>query len=138
MATAKKKKTSEKQSKPRKVKKPAAGSIVFSELNTTDVAFATSFYCDVLGLESKQLPMGDGEYTILTAGGNDLAGVVQQKKGQPLMWVNYHATADIQQTLARAVERDARVLVEPTMISAGIFAILQDPTGAVFGLLQPR
>lgn len=56
----------------------------------------------------------------------------------PTTWCVYLRTADIEQTVARAVEAGAQIMV-PSMPIAdlGTMAIIVDPAGAVVGLWQP-
>jgi len=55
----------------------------------------------------------------------------------PAYWSAYYLVDDAAATAARATELGGTVIVAPTEIDGDRFAILEDPQGAVFGVLQP-
>ena len=55
----------------------------------------------------------------------------------PPNWTTYIGSHDVDATAARAKELGATIFREPTDVpGTGRFAIIQDPTGAVFGVWQ--
>jgi hypothetical protein len=55
----------------------------------------------------------------------------------PVHWTTYIAAQDADATVARAKELGATILSEPMDVpKMGRFAIIRDPTGAVFGIWQ--
>jgi hypothetical protein len=55
----------------------------------------------------------------------------------PPNWTTYIGTQDVDATVARAKELGATVINGPMDVpNAGRFAIITDPTGAVFGVWQ--
>ena len=117
------------------------GVFVWDELHTSDPAAAKSFYGEVFGWSARDQDMGGFAYTIFTtAGGRDVAGCAQLREGEPAPhWLVYIGTSDVDATTARAKELGGTILVEPMDIpnDVGRFSVIQDPTGAVFGLYKP-
>ena len=91
------------------------------------------------GWTSEDKPMGPATYTIFKrAGDTDVGGLMQRPREDiPVHWTTYIATRDADATVARAKELGATILSEPMEVpKMGRFAIIQDPTGAVFGIWQ--
>src|SRR6266511_3969071 len=117
---------------------PAEGVFVWDELMTTDVEAAKAFYGEVLGWTSRDQDMGGMTYTLFQRSGDTaVGGCMARPEGveAPPHWTVYIATDDVDASVVRAKELGANVFVEPTDIpNMGRFAVLQDPTGAAFGI----
>jgi predicted enzyme related to lactoylglutathione lyase len=111
------------------------GAFCWSELITTDVAGATDFYRTVFGWAAHPV----GEYVEFQLDGRPLAGMMAKPAEMPAevppMWGVYFAVDDTDGALARAVELGGSALMGPTDIEPGRFAVLADPTGAVFNVI---
>lgn len=117
---------------------PPEGVFVWDELMTTDVEGAKAFYGDVLGWSFRDEDMGGMTYTVVQAGESQIAGLMARPEGVdlPPFWKAYIKVNDADAAVAKAKELGASVMVEPTDIpDVGRFAVLQDPVGAVFGIL---
>jgi predicted enzyme related to lactoylglutathione lyase len=70
--------------------------------------------------------------------GQGVAGLMQnQNENIPAMWTPYVGVEDTDATCAKAKELGAKAIVEPMDVpTVGRFAILQDPQGAVFGIIR--
>jgi predicted enzyme related to lactoylglutathione lyase len=117
------------------------GTFVWDELLTTDVGAAKSFYGEVFGWTTRDMDMGEGgTYTLFLRGETETAGAMPRPEDvhAPPHWIAYIGTGDIDATATKAKQLGGTVLVEPMDIPNGIgrFAIVQDPTGAVFGLFK--
>jgi predicted enzyme related to lactoylglutathione lyase len=115
------------------------GVFVWDELITTDVDDAKRFYGEVFGWTSRDMEMGPGTYTMFQRGGDtDVGGLMQRPDERiPPNWTTYIGTQDVDATVARAKELGATVINGPMDVpNAGRFAIITDPTGAVFGVWQ--
>ncbi len=115
------------------------GVFVWDELHTADVEQAKSFYSEVYGWSSRDMPMGEmGNYTIFQRRGDgDVGGCMRLMHGSQVHWLAYIGTEDVDSTAERAKELGGNVLQEPTDIpEVGRFAIVQDPAGAVFGIFK--
>ena len=117
----------------------APGTFCWVELATTDPQGAKPFYGGLLGWDADDSPAGDGTYTMARIGAKHVAGLYERTDGGPPTWVSYISVADAAATVERATELGATVLVPASDVTdAGRVAILQDPTGAVLGLWEPR
>ena len=116
------------------------GVFVWDELHTGDPGAAKSFYGEVFGWTSRDADMGGMTYTMFqNGGGTDVGGCMQLMEGMqaPPHWLVYIGTDDVDATTARAKDLGATVHVEPADIpNIGLFWVLQDPTGAAFGLFK--
>jgi predicted enzyme related to lactoylglutathione lyase len=114
------------------------GAFSWNELTTTDAAAARKFYGELLGWQFKDMNMGNGTYTVINAGGQDMGGIssMPQTKGMPPCWGAY-ITVDNVDALAERVKRlGGKVTVAPTDIpTVGRFAVIQDPQGANISLI---
>jgi predicted enzyme related to lactoylglutathione lyase len=113
------------------------GSMSYSELYTGDVEKAKQFYKQVFGWDSKTEDMGGQPYTMFSLGGQSITGTMQTEN-MPPNWHEYFAVADCKESTEKAKQLGAKVMVDCTEIPAGIFSILGDPNGAVFGLIQNK
>jgi len=117
-----------------------ADALVWNELNTRDVAGARDFYGAVFGWGFEERQFGENTYTSIKMG-EDTAGGVLDISGRvpdevPEHWLAYFATDDIEASLAKA--NGGEVLFGPEEMSeVGSIAVLKDPFGAVFALIQP-
>jgi predicted enzyme related to lactoylglutathione lyase len=116
------------------------GVFVWDELHTSDPGAAKSFYGEVFGWTARDEDMGGMTYSIFqSGGGTDVGGCMQLMEGMqaPPHWLVYIGTDDVDATTARAKELGATVHIEPADIpNIGRFSVLQDPTGAAFGLYK--
>ncbi len=110
-----------------------AGLFAWDELHAADVDGAASFYGEVAGWTTA--PFKD-EYRLFNAGETGVAGLTEKQPGMPVAaWLSYFAVDDTDASVARAQELGATVMMPPTsMENVGRFAVLTDPTGAVFGV----
>ena len=119
---------------------PPEGVFVWDELMTTDVEGAKAFYAAVFGWSSYDNDMGRMTYTLFTRNGegSEIGGCMPRREGVeiPSFWKPYIATDDVDGTVEKAKGLGATVMAEPMDVpNVGRFAVLQDPQGAVFGLL---
>jgi predicted enzyme related to lactoylglutathione lyase len=117
-----------------------SGSFVWAELNARGLAAALAFYQGVFGWGAKTSPMPDGgAYTELLDGETSILGALEMAamvpEQVPSYWLVYFASGDIAGDTAQAQELGATVLLPPTDMPGGQFAILSDPQGAAVGLL---
>ncbi|HUK64502.1 MAG TPA: VOC family protein, partial [Dongiaceae bacterium] len=117
------------------------GALIWNELATTDTAAAKAFYGAVFGWGSEDMTGDDGmAYTRWELDGKGVGGMMPMgdayPAGIPPNWLTYFAVEDCAATVARAVELGGRVQMEPMTISMGTFAVLADPSGAVFAVIE--
>lgn len=119
---------------------PAAtgvGAIVWDELLTDDDA-VRGFYTKALGYTVGAVDMGPlGAGWALKAGGAPRASILGSVLAAPPFWMPYVSVASVEASVDRAVALDGRVVQAPVEIEGtGWVAMVEDPTGAVLGLLS--
>ncbi|WP_282602341.1 VOC family protein [Paracoccus sp. PARArs4] len=109
------------------------------ELSTADggLADAGGFYAALLGWQVADSGMEGFSYHLARLGDRMAAGLMEMP-GMPPAWTIYFEVADAEATCGLVAETGGTVLREPAEIpGTGRFAILSDPQGAVFGILEP-
>jgi predicted enzyme related to lactoylglutathione lyase len=113
------------------------GSFTWNELITPDVDTAAAFYNQVFSWKANPVEMGPMRYTEFKLDDQSIAGAMPPPmEGIPPNWGVYFAVADCDATVADAKSRGASVMVEPTDIPPGRFAVLADPQGAFFNVIK--
>jgi predicted enzyme related to lactoylglutathione lyase len=117
------------------------GCPIWNELVTSDPEAATAFYTTLFGWGVERMPMQHGgTYTLLGRGGGPHAGGIFQKPELvPVSsWLVYFHVADAEATVAKADELGGSAVSPVIPVPhVGNVAWLQDPTGAVFAILEP-
>jgi predicted enzyme related to lactoylglutathione lyase len=112
------------------------GTVTWNELITTDPD-APAFYQSVAGLTTSTMDMGDGPYTLFEAAGQMVGGTTPPyAPGTPNHWHVYFGVADADATVAKAAELGGSVLVPAFDTPVGRMAVIADPQGAVFSIMQ--
>lgn len=108
------------------------GRFVWRELLTTDPTAAKAFYGEAFGWQAKEVPMGDMNYTLFSANGQDVAGMMKLPMPEvPPHWYGYVSVEDVDAAVARAEKAGGKVIVPAKDIpNVGRFAILLDDQGA--------
>lgn len=121
------------------------GTFCWVELGTTDQEAAKNFYTQLFGWDYVDNPMGEhGVYTMLKLNGKDVGGLYKLmpdmiERGVPPHWLSYVSVANVDETSAQAKAAGATLLQEPfDVFTIGRMSVVQDPTGAVFALWQPK
>jgi predicted enzyme related to lactoylglutathione lyase len=123
------------------VTKHESGRFCWAELSTTDSAGAKAFYSAIFGWEIQDNPMGpDMVYTMLSVNGQTAAALYQDDSGKaPPHWGAYISVDNADSTAARARELGGTVIAEPFDVATfGRMGVIQDPTGAIFSIWQPK
>jgi predicted enzyme related to lactoylglutathione lyase len=113
----------------------------WTDLGTPDVDAAAAFYFRLFDWENRAAgpPELTGGYRFFFKHGRLVAGfgpLVQE--GQPPAWTVYIAVDDADANARLAREHGGIVHVEPmAVMDAGRLAIIEDPSGAVFGTWEP-
>ncbi|MEZ5777993.1 MAG: VOC family protein [Paracoccaceae bacterium] len=120
------------------------GSPCWYELSTEPgkLKDAEKFYANILGWKFKDAGMEGFTYHLASSGGDMVAGAMDmpdEAKGMPPFWMLYFAVDDADKAVAQMVKAGARVH-QPinTIPGTGRFALLADPQGAGFGILEPE
>jgi predicted enzyme related to lactoylglutathione lyase len=123
------------------------GAEVFNEYNThswndlasRDVESAKAFYTELLGWETAEFA-GEMTYTTfsnadrMTGGTYDMSGLLPDEVHAH--WLTWFRVEDCAATAARVTELGGTVRREPEDTDAGISAVVSDPFGAVFAVIE--
>jgi predicted enzyme related to lactoylglutathione lyase len=118
------------------------GRFVWHELMTRDVPAARKFYSKLTGWKPQAWPL-DPNYTVNLSEHGPQSGLFEipadMPAEMPAHWMTYIGTRDVDGTIAAAVRAGGSVIKGPDDIKgAGRYAVLKDPQGAVFAILDPE
>lgn len=121
------------------------GAFSWVELATTDPKAAVAFYRSVFGWNIIEHDMGpNGVYTIFTIRDRDVAAAAGQHPQErdmkiPPHWNLYVTVEDTDAAAKRVRDLGGKVEAPPfDVMNHGRMAVIQDPTGAMFNLWQPK
>jgi predicted enzyme related to lactoylglutathione lyase len=114
------------------------GTPIWNELISPDLATATAFYADLLGVSWEEQPMEGGPaYTCLLVDGRQVGGAMPPAlEGVPPHWNVYFNVESVDDTIAKATGLGATVVVPAFDVpGVGRMAVLTDPQGGMFNLM---
>ncbi|MFQ3647295.1 MAG: VOC family protein [Anaerolineae bacterium] len=115
------------------------GCFSWADCSATEFDATRTFYREVMGWEAVDLPMAEGAYTIFKLDGHDVVGLGLQQAGFPSAWNQYITVEDVDALMPRVTELGGTVIELPFEVGDnGRMALIQDPTGAMVCLWQPR
>lgn len=119
--------------------RPAAGTIVWTDLTVDDAPRLRDFYASVIGWESRPEEMGGYEdYHMIPPGTEKSVTGICHARGTnanvPPQWLVYFAVEDVDASAARAEAAGGRIIDGPREMGGGRFCVIQDPAGAVCAL----
>lgn len=127
------------------------GTIWWSELICPNPERVRDFYAQVVGWQNKVVALddptrppnsGEAEYTIFTTNGREGAGLVRTDASEPAQsrsgWLTYIQVANVDTSAETAANKGGKVIKPPFDIpGVGRIAVIEDPQGAVVGLVTP-
>jgi predicted enzyme related to lactoylglutathione lyase len=121
------------------------GTFSWPELSTTDQKAGVAFYRGLFGWDLNEQPMGPGEtYSMFQMRDKPVGAAYtmrpeEKQAGAPPHWNSYVTVANVDESAKNAESLGGRLFGPPfDVMDAGRMAIVQDPTGAVFQLWQPK
>jgi hypothetical protein len=116
------------------------GRFAWYELLTTDVAAARAFYREVVGWETRDASTAAFPYSVFTAGGIEVGGLMDLPPDAPRMgatprWVGYVWVDDVDGTAEQLKQLGGRIYVPPTDSNIGRVSIVIDPQTAAIGMV---
>ncbi len=117
-------------------------SFAWAELNARGVTNAIPFYADLFGWTIRSSEMGEGQppYNEFLLDGESIAGAWEMNptvpQEVPSYWQVYFAVQDVDAAFRRALQLGGQEMVGPQEYPGGRFAIVSDPEGASFGLME--
>jgi uncharacterized protein len=119
-----------------------ANPFVHVELNTPDPEKAKAFYSKLFQWQLEDVPnpgVPGGTYTMIKVGEGTGGGIMKQVPGGPTGWLAYAEVEDIRAATKRARSLGATIMKDVTEVKdLGWLSFIQDPTGALLGLWQPK
>ena len=120
----------------------APGTPSWVELSSPDPDASAAFYGDLMGWKAIEPGPAEetGRYRMLQQDGQNVAGLMgHMQEGQPTAWATYVSVTDADETADKVKAAGGSVVVEPMDVTdIGRMAFFADPTGAVFGVWQPK
>jgi predicted enzyme related to lactoylglutathione lyase len=118
------------------------GRFVWHQLMTRDVPGAKDFYARLVGRKSLPWPL-DPSYTVCHSDAGPVAGFMEIPPDLPAEvpahWLQYIGTRDVDSVAEAAVRTGGSVVKPPSdMQGAGRYAVLKDPQGALFAIIDPE
>jgi predicted enzyme related to lactoylglutathione lyase len=121
------------------------GTFSWPELATTDQKAGVSFYRSLFGWDVNEQPIGPSEmYSMFQMRGKEVAAAYtmrpeERQTGAPPHWNAYVTVESADEAAKRAQELGGKVFAPAfDVMDAGRMAVLQDPTGAVFQVWEPK
>ncbi len=115
------------------------GALAWSELVTREIETAKRFYGDWLGWEARKLE--PGSYALFHKDGHPVAGMIrmaEERQDPASHWRVYFQTEDCGASVEKARRLGADCILPATPIPGlGAVALLTDPQGGTFALMQP-
>ncbi len=110
------------------------------DVSSPDPAAARRFYSALFGWEINEGPPEAGGYAIALLQGKSVAGIgPQMDPNFPPVWSTYINVDDADAIAKKVSESGGQVYVPPMdVLEFGRMAFFADPTGAVFGVWQPK
>jgi uncharacterized protein len=118
------------------------GRFVWHQLLTRDVPGAKKFYPPLTGWKAQPWPL-DPNFTVCHSGDVPTAGLMPMAPEfpaeVPAHWMPYIGTRDVDGIAEAAVLAGGYIVKQPSdMKGAGRYAVLADPQGAVFAVIDPE
>ena len=118
---------------------PGMGNFFWMDLFARDQQKASQFYKNLAGYDVTEKEVGNGTMRlVLKTHDRARAGIVPLPEDiNRAGWLPYVRVADVNETLAKAIDNGARVLVAPQEdLLDGNLAIFADPHGGVMGIVK--
>ncbi|TRW98169.1 VOC family protein [Paracoccus sp. M683] len=114
------------------------GNPCWYELTSGNTPAAATFYGRVLGWTGRDAGVPGFEYLLALSDGDMVAGMANADSDVPPHWLIYFAVDDCDAAVQMILKAGGKDFVGPADIpGTGRYAIVGDPQGARFGILQP-
>lgn len=111
------------------------GSVVWNEAAVEDPAAAQDFYAAVFGFTFTEVDGGEGYRTFATDE-HPLGGLGGQTPGAPSGWSTCFAVSSTDEAVEAVEKNGGKVTMPAEDTPFGRFAVVQDPWGAAFSVMQ--
>ena len=124
--------------------KPEIGTITWFDLTVENAEEVKDFYSKVVGWKSDPVKMGDyNDYNMNKLGDNQtVTGICHAKGGNsnlPPQWLMYITVENIDDSAKKCKESGGKIISIPKdMQGYGRYCVIEDPSGAVCALFEPK
>ncbi len=96
------------------------------------------FYTEVMGFEiDSQYDLGPaGSITLLKGEGETMVEIIKNPQDEPGIFSIGMEVEDLNTTIKELKTKGAKVAMDPTPITVGLLAFIEDPNGARIALIQ--
>ena len=118
-----------------------AGKIGWIDISVDDAEGLRDFYATVAGWKPENVDMGEyADFNMtMPESGTPAAGICHARGSNaelPRQWLIYIVVTDAVASAAACTANGGKVLVGPKAMGGGMFAVIEDPSGAVAALYQ--
>jgi predicted enzyme related to lactoylglutathione lyase len=118
------------------------GRFVWFEYSSKDAAKAQAFFGELFGWKTKQIVAEQAPYTMIEIGGTTIGGYwppPPEGASQQAQWISHLQVHSADDSARKVESLGGKVHMPPMKVGDfGTFAVVADPTGAVFSLWQPE
>ena len=114
------------------------GMISWTELFSQEPDESQAFYSQLFGWEIDEMEILNGTYTMFHCGKTPVAGLVKPTIPglEASQWLNYITVTMLEEALEKCLALGGSVILEPTPLPQGRFAIIRDTQGTAVGLYE--
>lgn len=117
------------------------GKIVWTDLTVQNAEEVRDFYQSVLGWKSTDHSMGEYNDYVMQADENDqgTAGICHAKganANMPAQWLVYVQVESVAAASEACLAQGGKIIDGPRQMGNNLFAVIQDPAGAVLGIIE--
>ena len=117
-----------------------ANTLCWNELSTRDTKAAEAFYTKVFGWTAETSTAEGMTYTEWKIGDRSIGGMLEMGENfppqVPANWLAYFAVDDCDATVKKVTDLGGAVMMPARDIPPGRFAVVADPSGAVFAVIK--
>ena len=116
------------------------GTVSWHDLNTNKPSVAGKFYTKAIGWKVKDQEYSGDAYHLFKIGREGVCGMWPSPMKQlPPSWLTYFRVSNCDKSVAKVKQLGGRILMGTTPVPGMCkFAVVKDPKGAAFGLLEPE
>jgi hypothetical protein len=116
------------------------GTVCWADLSTPDPERAKQFYEGLFGWKIGAAPQFPPEYLVIENDGGFIGGIppaVYRKPDTPPYWMPFFLAGDVDGLAAKVKELGGAEYMAPASMGGARLAVLADPQGAAFSIIQP-
>ena len=111
------------------------GALAWNEAAVDDPGAARAFYSAVFGFTFDEMP-DSGGYSTFKTDANPLGGLGAHQPGSPKGWTTCFSVSSTDDSIAKIEAAGGKVTMAPMDTEFGRFAVVEDPWGAPFTVMQ--